>query len=105
MPYLIRRTYKVRPGTYRKAADIIFQIGEAYHKAGQRGEVRVYWSGGTVPGSANTVYMDWIDERIESPYRENNDSPKELAAISPSLREYVEESHIEFFELFRASPR
>lgn len=104
MPYLIRRVYKVKPGTLRKAADAIFQIGEAYHKAGQRGEVRVYWSGATVPGPANTVYMDWIDDAIQSPYREGNEMPKELANL-PSLREFVDESHIEFYELHRASPR
>ena len=105
MAYLIRRVFKVKPGTSRKAADVIFQIGEAHHKAGQRGEVRVYWSGGSVPGPANTVYMDWIDEVIQSPYREGNTPIPGLANIAPPLREFVEDTWIEFYELHRASSR
>ena len=104
MPYLIRRAFRVKPGTHRQAAEVMFNIGEAYHKAGQRGAVRVYSSGGTVPGPANTVYMDWIDESIQSPYREDNVAPKELADIASQYREFIEESWIEFYELFKMSP-
>ncbi len=105
MAYLIRRVFKVKPGTSGKAADVIFRIGEAYHQAGQRGEVRVYWSGGSVPGPANTVYMDWIDETIQSPSREGRPPVKGLADITPPLRDFVEDQWIEFYELYRASPR
>jgi hypothetical protein len=34
--YLIRRVIKVKPGTTRKAAEVLAKIGDAYVKAGQR---------------------------------------------------------------------
>ncbi len=103
MPYLIRRVFKVKPGTHRKAVEFIFNMGEAYHKAGQRSPVRVYWSGNTVPGPANTVYMDWVDESIQSPYREGTVAPKELTNVASQYREFIEESWIEFYELYKMS--
>jgi hypothetical protein len=96
--YLIRRVYKVKPGATRKAAELIHQIGKRYEEAGQRSPVRVYWSGYTVPGPANTVYMDWVQEKIESPYREDNVSPH-TADLGAQLRELQEETYIEFFEM------
>ncbi len=104
MPYLIRRAFKVKPGAHRKAAELVFNIGEAYHKAGQRSPVRVYWSGNTVPGPANTVYMDWVEESIQSPYREDNVAPKGLTDIASQYREFIEESWIEFYEVHKMSP-
>ncbi len=98
--YLIRRVFKVMPGTTRRAAEIITQIGKHYEEEGQRSSVRVYMSGGTVPGPANTVYMDWIDETLRSPYREGNKIPDEIAALGAQLSELQEESHIEFYEIF-----
>ena len=56
-----------------------------------------------MPGPANTVYMDWIDETLRSPYREDNKIPEGIAALGAQLREFQEESSIEFYELF--SPR
>ena len=56
--YLIRRVFRCKPGTARRAAEQITKIGKAYENAGQRSPIRVYTSGGTVPGPANTVYMD-----------------------------------------------
>ena len=67
--YLIRRVFKCKPQTARKAAELITKIGEAYMNAGQRSQIRVYFSGGTVPGPADTLYMDWTSEAIESPGR------------------------------------
>jgi len=97
--YLIRRVYKVKPGQTKKAAELIYKIGNRYTEAGQRDQVRVYWSGYTVPGPPNTVYMEWTSEKIESPYRKDNPS------LGPSdfgkqLSEIQEESYIEFFEMF-----
>ena len=97
--YLIRRVFKVKPGNARRAAEIIARIGKAYEEAGQRSPTRVYLSGGTVPGPANTVYMDWTAERIESPYRPGNRFPEAVASLGAQLRELTEESHIEFYEL------
>ena len=96
--YLIRRVYKVKPGTTRQAAELIYRIGKRYEETGQRSSVRVYWSGYTVPGPANTVYMDWVQEKIESPYRKDNESP-DTGDLGAQLREIQEESYIEFYEM------
>ena len=98
--YLVRRVWKVKPGTSRKAAELISKIGQLYEKAGQRSTTRVYVSGSTVPGPANTVYMDWTEETLQSPYRKNNHIPTEMAALGTELRELQEESHIEFYEMY-----
>ena len=99
--YLIRRAYKVKPGTTKQAAEILQKIGIAYQKAGQRSETRVYWSGYTVPGPSNTVYMDWTQEIIDSPYREQNVLP-DMSQLSSQLRELTEESFIEFYEMIQS---
>lgn len=99
--YLIRRAYKVKPGTTKQAAEILQKIGIAYQKAGQRSETRVYWSGYTVPGPANTVYMDWIQEILDSPYREQNVIP-DMSELGSQLREVTEESSIEFYEMIQS---
>ena len=70
--YLVRRVYKTKPGQARKVATIVQEQGDMYNEAGQRSEVRVYFNGGTVPGENNVVYLEWIDEKIDSPYREGN---------------------------------
>ena len=49
--YLIRRVFRCKPGTARRAAEQIMKIGKAYENAGQRSPIRVYTSGGTVPGT------------------------------------------------------
>ena len=64
--YLIRRVFRCKPGTARRAAEQITKIGKAYENAGQRSPIRVYTSGGTVPGPANTVYMDHI-QLVDTP--------------------------------------
>ncbi len=98
--YLIRRVFKVKPGTTRRAAEIITQIGKLYEEAGQRSPVRVYMSGGTVPGPANTIYMDWTEETLLSPYREGNQIPDGMAALGAQLNELQEENYIEFYEIY-----
>lgn len=97
--YLVRRTYRVRPGKHREAAELMVKICRIYEKAGQRGPTRVYWSGQTVPGLANHIYMDWIAEKLESPYREGNVAPPEVGPIARQLADLREESWIEFFEM------
>ncbi len=96
--YLIRRVYKVKPGATRNAAQLIAQIGKGYEKAG-RSPTRVYWSGYTVPGPANTVYMDWTEETLRSPFDSEASEPDELGTIYSQLRELQEESYIEFYEM------
>ena len=53
--------------------------------------------------TSNTVYMDWIEDELRSPYREDNKIPEEVSALGSQLREIQEESYIEFYELY--SPR
>ena len=77
--YLIRRVFRVKPGAVREAAKIVAELGKGYEKAG-RSPTRVYWSGYTVPGPANTVYMDWTEETLRSPFDPN---PKESVGNRP----------------------
>ena len=98
--YLIRRVFKCKPRTARRAAELITKIGEAYVNAGQRSQIRVYFSGGTVPGPADTVYMDWTTEAIESPGREGNVTPSEIIRpLWTEALEFVEEDYIEFYQM------
>ena len=98
--FLVRRTFKIKPGHAREAAGLITKIGEGYASMGQRRPSRVYLSGSTVPGPANTVYMDWTEEALMSAYREGNDTPDWLDVLFKQLREIQEETSIEFFEMF-----
>lgn len=97
--YVIRRVYKVKEGQTKKAAELIYKIGKLYEDAGQRDPIRVYWSGYTVPGTPNTVYLEWTADKIESPYREGNVGPGS-GDLGAQLREIQEESYIEFFEMW-----
>ena len=99
MAYRIRRIYKVKPGTYRRAAELLTQIAKKYEDSGQRGPSIVYWSGSTVPGPLNTVYMEWTEDVLQSPYREGNVFPDQ-GNLAEQFREIYEESHIEFYELY-----
>lgn len=99
--FLVRRVFKIKAGggNVQKAARILAKLGKAYEAAGQRSPTRVYWSGGTVPGPANLVYMDWTETEIRSPYREGNVVPEEAVALGRELREFQEDSYIEFYEM------
>ena len=97
--YVIRRVYEVKPGSARRAATLIKQQGDAYTKAGQRSEVRVFFNGGTLPGDTNRVYMEWTDEVIDSPYREGVPSVPEASEIGAKVRELVISQRIEFYEM------
>jgi len=98
--FVIRRMFKVKKGTARKAAEVITQIGKGYESLGQRKPTRVYISGSTVPGPADTVYMEWLEEALMSAYREDNPTPAGLNKLFDQLREYQEETWIEFYELY-----
>jgi len=98
--FLIRRVFKVKPGGTYKAAEAIWKMGKIYEDAGQRSPSRVYWSGGTMPGPANTVYMEWTDKTIQSQRREGNTYPEGLAELYKQLGEVQEESYIEFYEMY-----
>ncbi len=101
--YLIRRSWNVKPGATRQAAELIARLGKAHEDAGQRSETRVYWSGYTVPGRTNRVYMDWVQETIESPFREGNPLPS-AGDAGARLRELTQGSRIEFYEMVPRGP-
>jgi len=73
--YLVTRIWETKPMEARRAATLVALIGEVYEKAGQRSPVQVSFNGGTLPGETNRVYMRWIADKIESPYRGGNEIP------------------------------
>ncbi len=97
--YLVRRIYTIEPGETRKAATLTDQIGQAYELAGTRSASRVYFNSGTTPGRKNTVVMEWVDETLQTPYRDDRTKVEGLADISAQLRETAIESEIAFWEL------
>jgi hypothetical protein len=98
--YVIRRVFKCKPRSTREAAALLVKSGKVYEEAGQRSPSRVYISGGTVPGPDDTVYMEWLAETLESPYRASNKLPEEVLTLGRALSEFVESSHVEFYEMF-----
>lgn len=103
--YLIRRTYTVQPGQARKAATHVYTIGRAYDKAGIRSASRVYFNSGTTPGDKNTVIMEWTDETLRTPYRDDRIHAEGLDVVAAELRELVIDSTIEFWELMTDEKR
>ena len=97
--YLVRRIYTVKPGEARQAATLIDQIGKAYHEAGTRSESRVYFNSGTTPGESNTVVMEWTDEALLTPYRDDRTAVEGIKEFATQLREIALGSEIEFWEL------
>jgi len=96
--YLVRRTFTVKSGSTQKAAKLIAELGKAYEEAG-RSPTRVYWSGYTVPGPANTVYMDWTEETLQSPFDSTANEPSGTSALYSQLQKFQEDSSIEFYEM------
>ena len=97
--YLIRRIYKTKPGQAIRVATLVQKQAQIYHDAGQRGEFRVSFNGATMPGEQETVYLEWTDEKIESPYRGDNNLPAAALEFGPKVRELIETQRIEFMEL------
>ena len=97
--YLIRRIYTVQPAQARKAATLIDMIGQAYVAAGIRSTSRVYFNSGTTPGDKNTVVMEWTDETLRTPYRDDRVYAEGLEDVVTELRELAIDSTIEFWEL------
>lgn len=97
--YVIRRVWAVLPREARRVATIVADISQKYEEAGQRSDVRVYFNGGTLPGEKDRVYMEWLAESIESPYRVGNEVPQEARDLSAEVRRLSTDSWIEFNEL------
>jgi hypothetical protein len=103
--YLIRRIYTVQPAKARKAATLIDTIGQAYEAAGVRSMSRVYFNSGTTPGDKNTVVMEWTDETLRTPYREDRVYAEGLEDVVAELRDIAIDSTIEFWELMTDDKR
>ena len=96
--YLIRRGFVIKPWKTREAALLVAQVAKAFEEAG-RSSTRVYWSGHTVPGPANTVYMDWTQETLSSPYAPDAYYPQGIESVYDQLVKVCEDSFIEFYEM------
>ena len=103
--YVVTRIWEAKPMEARRAATLAALIGEVYEKAGQRSSIQVSFNGGTVPGETNRVYMRWIAERIESPYRGDNEIPEKASEYGAKMREITVRSWIEFEELLTEDKR
>ncbi len=97
--YVIKRVWKVKARMAREAATVAARIGELYHEAGQRSEVRVYFNGTTLPGKRNRLFMEWTAATIDSPYGNDSLPIPEAQELGARLRDLTEESWIEFYEL------
>jgi hypothetical protein len=99
--FVIRRIHHAKPGQSRKLAAALTKIGEMYQSTGDRKLSRIYTSGGSVPGPLNTVYMEWLEEALLSPYRADLVKPETESALFAELKDCEESSsEIEFYELF-----
>ena len=103
--YLIRRIYNVQPGKAPKAATLIHAIGQAYEAADIRSASRVYFNSGTTPGDRNTVVMEWVDETLRTPYRDDRVHAEGLEDVVAELRDIAIDSTIEFWELMTDDKR
>ena len=97
--YLVRRIFNTKPGEARRVASMIHKQAQMYRDAGHRGEFKVYFNGGTLPGDTNVVVLEWTEEAIMSPMREGNNIPQEVLMAGRAALEYVESNRIEFMEL------
>ena len=101
--YVIKRVWKVKPRMAREAATVASRIGDLYHQADQRSEVRVYFNGTTLPGKRNRLFMEWTATTIDSPYGNDSSPIPEAQELGARLRELTDETWIEFYELMTPS--
>jgi hypothetical protein len=97
--YVVTRIWEAKPMEARRAATLAALISEVYEKAGQRSSAQVSFNGGTLPGETNRVYMRWIEDKIESPYRSGNEIPEKARELGAKMREITVRSWVEFEEL------
>jgi hypothetical protein len=97
--YLLRRVWDVEPVNTRMAATLAVETGKRFEDAGQREGVRVYFNGGSVPGEKGQVYMEWIAEVIDSPYRGDNVFPSDPLGLGERMSAIAVPNRIEFYEL------
>ena len=97
--YLVRRTYKTKPGEARRVATLVQKQVQIYHDAGHREEFRVAYNDRTCPGEQNIVVLEWETAAFQSPSRDGNNIPPAAMEAGAAYSTYIEETHIEFMEL------
>jgi len=98
--YVVRRVWDTKPGEARRVASLVAAMGDEYESAEKRSSSRVYFNTSTLPGERNRVYMEWTEDVIASPYRDDQvSSPPRAKDLSAKVRELTVESWIEFYEL------
>ena len=102
---MVTRIWEAKPMEARRAATLAASIGEIYEKAGQRSSIQISFNGGTVPGETNRVYMRWITDKIDSPYRGANEVPEKARELGAKMREITVRSWIEFEEVLTKDKR
>ena len=98
--YVVRRVWETKPGEARRVASLVAAMGEEYEAVEKRSASRVYFNTSTVPGDRNRVYMEWVEDVIDSPYRSDVvSSPTRAQELYAEVRERTVDSWIEFYEL------
>ena len=98
--YVVRRVWDTNPGEARRVASRVAAVGEEYESVEKRSPSRIYFNTSTLPGERNRVYMEWIEEVIASPYRDDQvSSPPRAKDLNAQVRELTTDSWIEFYEL------
>ena len=97
--YLVRRIYEAKPGEARRVAMLLDQLGKAYEAAGTRSHSTVYFNSGSTPGDKDKVVMEWTDDVLRTPYRDDRTPVEGVAEIGAQLREHALGNRIEFWEL------
>ena len=94
--YLIRRVAKCHPGKAWEVAGYLKKITRAYEEGG-RLPAQIYIGGQGLPGTANVVYAEWLQEKIEPIVREL--MPPAVMENHNKMMQILDEYTIEFYEL------
>ena len=94
--YMIRRAVKAKPGKVWEVANQLSKICRAYEEQG-RNKAQVYVGGWGLPGTDETVYAEWTQERIE-PIAYSK-VPKSVFTDHDKMAEMMTDYTIEFYEV------
>ncbi len=97
--YLVRRTFKTKPGEARRVATLVSKQVQIYHDEGHREDFRVAYNAGTCPGEQNIVVLEWETASFQSPYRDGNELPPAAMEAGARFQPYIEGTFIEVMEL------
>ena len=98
--YLVRRTYKTKPGEARRVATLVQKASTDIPRTLVTARsFRVAYNAGTCPGEQNTVVLEWETAAFQSPARDGNNIPPAAYEAGAAYRPYIEGSSIEFWEL------